>query len=571
MSEKLQRDQALLEEAQRRGGLALFGTYFRMSGPGWLQSALTLGGGSLAGSLFLGVIGGYEMLWVQPLAMILGVIMLGAISYVTLSIESSPFHGIRRHINPVLAWGWLLGALLANMVWALPQYSLAYAALADNLFPDWVARHDSLGLKMMVSTIVLAIVTAITLGYSNQGRGVRVYEWSLKILVGIVVISFAGVAVRLTTTGELPWGTILLSLIPNPKHLFEPTSGFQDALKTISDPAARSYWREMVLAAQHERMIAAASAAVGINMTFLMPYALLAKGWNRRFRGLAVFDLSTGLLLPFVLATGCVVVAAASQFHTKGYEGLLIQGDGSVEVDPSAPVELIPALESSRGALEGMLQMRQAAPGLGDVAITPQEATVASMLLPRDTRELATALEGLFGSAFVAQTVFGIGVMAMALSTISLLMLISGFAVCEALGVERKGRPFQLGIFCAATGVFWPLVWTGTSKAYLAVVIGTIGYTLIPVALITFLFMLNSKRLMKEAMPTKGTRWTWNLLMGTALAITGSASVWTAWNKRLGDFPIGPVLLVTFLVLVIAGHLLHTKKLHSESIIDETT
>lgn len=571
MTEKLQRDQEMLEQAQRRGGLALVGTYFKMSGPGWLQSALTLGGGSLAGSLFLGVIGGYEMLWVQPLAMILGVIMLGAISYVTLSIESSPFHGIRKHINPVLAWGWLLGALLANMVWALPQYSLAYAALADNLFPDWIARHDSLGLKMAVSFVVLGVVTAITLGYSNQGRGVRVYEWSLKLLVGIVVVSFAGVAIRLTTTGELPWGTILLSLIPNPRHLFEPTSGFQAALATISDPVARDYWRDMVLAAQHERMIAAASAAVGINMTFLMPYALLAKGWNRRFRGLAVFDLSTGLLLPFVIATGCVVVAAASQFHTKGYEGLLIRGDGTVVVDPSASADQRPALELSQEALEDMLQARRGSPGLADVPVTSQEATVASMLLPRDTRELATALEGLFGSALVAQTVFGIGVMAMALSTISLLMLISGFAVCEALGVERKGRPFQLGIFCAATGVFWPLVWTGSSKAYLAVVIGTIGYTLIPVALVTFLFMLNSRRLMKDAMPTKGTRWTWNILMGVALAVTGSASVWTAWHKKIGDFPLGPVLLVAFLVLVVAGHLIHAKKLRSENSLDETT
>ena len=46
---------AILERAQRQGGWVRLGTYFRLSGPGWLQSAITLGAGSLSGSLFLGV------------------------------------------------------------------------------------------------------------------------------------------------------------------------------------------------------------------------------------------------------------------------------------------------------------------------------------------------------------------------------------------------------------------------------------------------------------------------------------------------------------------------------------
>lgn len=60
-------------------------TYIRLSGPGWLQSAITLGGGSLAGALFLGVIAGTSFLWLQLVAIVLGVVMLSAISYVTLS------------------------------------------------------------------------------------------------------------------------------------------------------------------------------------------------------------------------------------------------------------------------------------------------------------------------------------------------------------------------------------------------------------------------------------------------------------------------------------------------------
>jgi hypothetical protein len=38
--------------------------------PGWLQSAITLGGGSLANALYLGVLGGFVFMWLQPMAMI---------------------------------------------------------------------------------------------------------------------------------------------------------------------------------------------------------------------------------------------------------------------------------------------------------------------------------------------------------------------------------------------------------------------------------------------------------------------------------------------------------------------
>jgi len=88
-------DRKLLLESQSKGIGATIKTYFKLSGPGWLQSASTLGGGSLAGALFLGVIGGYSMLWVQLFAMIMGVVMLSAISYVTLSTGESPFQGIK--------------------------------------------------------------------------------------------------------------------------------------------------------------------------------------------------------------------------------------------------------------------------------------------------------------------------------------------------------------------------------------------------------------------------------------------------------------------------------------------
>ena len=79
-----------LADAEAAGGWSKYKAYLGLSGPGWIASAITLGGGSLASSLYLGVLGGYSLMWVQPFAMILGVIMLSAIGYVTLSTGERP-------------------------------------------------------------------------------------------------------------------------------------------------------------------------------------------------------------------------------------------------------------------------------------------------------------------------------------------------------------------------------------------------------------------------------------------------------------------------------------------------
>ena len=115
-TEKAFRDREILSEAQSRGSVATLGAFFRLSGPGWLQSAITLGGGSLGGALYLGVIGGSSMLWLQLVAIVIGVIMLSAISYVTLSTGKRPYGAINEFVNPVLGASWITATILANMI-----------------------------------------------------------------------------------------------------------------------------------------------------------------------------------------------------------------------------------------------------------------------------------------------------------------------------------------------------------------------------------------------------------------------------------------------------------------------
>ena len=65
--------------------------YIKRTGPGLLQSAMTLGAGSATASVLAGASFGYKLLWVQPLAMFFGVMMLGALSNVVLTRGERPY------------------------------------------------------------------------------------------------------------------------------------------------------------------------------------------------------------------------------------------------------------------------------------------------------------------------------------------------------------------------------------------------------------------------------------------------------------------------------------------------
>ncbi|MFO7974784.1 MAG: divalent metal cation transporter [Candidatus Hydrogenedentota bacterium] len=324
MNPRIERDREMIIEARKKGKGALAGVFVRLSGPGWLQSAITLGGGSLSSSMYLGVLGGFAFLWLQPLAMIAGIIMLSAISYVTLSTDETPLKAINRHVNPVLGWGWLFASMAANIVWSIPQYSLGMAALRQNLFTGILGESGLLGGAgvYVAAAIILGVALSAGMLYSVGGRGVKIFETLVKIMVGMTVLSFIAVVVRLVATGQIVLGNILGGFVFHPRLLTEPVQAFSDQIAAVV-PAFQSFWSDMIVGQQRDVMISAGATAVGINMTFLLPYSMLRKGWDRDFRGLAIFDLSTGLFFPFLLATSCVVVASASQFHAEPAEGFV--------------------------------------------------------------------------------------------------------------------------------------------------------------------------------------------------------------------------------------------------------
>jgi Mn2+/Fe2+ NRAMP family transporter len=586
VNDKQQQDLAILVQAKANGRSATLAAYCKLSGPAWLQSAITLGGGSLTGALYLGVIGGTSMLWVQLVAMILGVIVLCAISYVTLSTQRSPFEAMKNDINPVLAWGWLIATMMANVIWALPQYSLAYSAVSQNLMPE-TFNDAGTGGKYLVSGIILGLVTATTLCYSTQGKGIKIYESILKIIVAAIVLCFMGVVIKIAGSAQgFSLSDIFQGFIPDLSTLTEPSDKYKILLNSIANVKVQQYWAEQIITYQRSTMIAATATAVGINMTFLLPYSMLNKGWNKEFRGLAIFDLSTGMVLPFVLAVSCVVIASSYMFHGKPYAGLFEHND-QTELKLTAIAQS--ALDKHRSKEQTFNQQekqilnaalayheslystdgRAGVIAVVDHQVSDSEKLLAAMLIKRDTGAFATSLEQLTGDRSVANVVFGLGVLAMALSSISLLMLISGYAVCEMLGVAHGGKAHKIGVMLPALGIFWPAVWGHASGAFLAIVTSTIGYILFPIACLGFFLMMNSRRLLKDEMPSGVNRFIWNTLIIVSLVTTGLAAGWTALNKNIGDFPIGKIGLVSFCVLVVAGHFYmrakHAKESNEES------
>ncbi len=542
-------DEKMLVDARAEGGASLLRAFLKLSGPGWLQSAITLGGGSLASSLFLGILAGYSLMWLQPFAMILGIIMLSAIGYVTLSTGEQPFVAIRDHVNPVLAWGWALAVAAANIVWCMPQFALANGVLTQNLFPGFLGSEGILGggnaAKAVVSVSILIVCTIITWSYDKGGRGLRLYELMLKLMVGLVVLCFAGVVITLSMSEQgLPWGDIFSGLVPNFGQLFAPAATFNQVLDAVgkeSGETARTYWNDYIVGKQRDVMIAAAATAVGINMTFLFPYSMLRKKWNKEFRGLAIFDLSTGMFIPYVLATGCVVIASAAQFHTQITDDFVIQGQQVIP--PQRFEEPFEKLIAARnGKVEG--------------EVTLAERKIAAMLVNRKAGDLSGALAPLSGK-FVADIVFGVGVLAMALSTISLLMLISGFVLCEILGVPQGGVVHRAGTLVAGgVGALGPFFWSGAAF-YLAVPTSVFGFVLLPFAYITFVLLMNQRSLLGDTMPSGGKRWLWNILMGGSATIATIGSLYMI-NVKAGIW--GFVAVGIFVGLAVAAHFTMPKK-----------
>ncbi len=581
-------EREILREADAAGGWTKYRTYLALSGPGYLQSAITLGGGTLAGSLYLGVLAGTSMLWVQPMAMAIGIIMLCAIAYVTLSTGRSPFEAINTEVNPVFGWGWAVAAFIANMVWVMPQYTLALGVFQQNLLPGVFGEGGLLpetASNLVLVLLVFSIALAVAWNYGRAGIGVKLFELTIKLMVAFIVLAFIGVVIRLAREpGMLDWAEIFRGFIPNPAMIQRPAEGFQALLGNLP-PEFAGYWEAIIVGDQRNVIVATAATAVGINMTFLFGYSLLRRHWGKEFRGFVKFDLATGMLIPFLIATSCVIVAAASQFHRVPQAGLMDPAEmAAVEEDLGEIAREVPgdvratgrqtnpyrdllterallAMEADDAADTRLeLETLAAGPDGSDAyesrvdaliaTTTPHDRYLAATLVRRDNFDLALALEPLLGR-FFAQVIFGLGVLGMTFSSITLLMVISGIGFCEFLGKPHDGKWFRIGTLFPVTGVFAPFFWTAAAP-WLVVPVSVFAFLLIPLAYISFFALMNQKTLLGNEMPRGGRRVAWNAFMGAALLIIVPSSLYMLFDR----FGTGGLIAAgLFLLLAAAIHL----------------
>ena len=553
------RDREILSSAHENGTAATIGAFFRLSGPGWLQSAITLGGGSLGGALYLGMLAGYSMLWLQLVAIVIGIIMLSAISYVTLSTGTRPYSAINEYVNPVLGVGWITATILANMIWIVPQFSLCF----DSLDTSLGQVQDTRTMKIVISAAI-ALLALVVVGLSfRPGWMSRLFDIFLKLMVGCVVICFVMVVIHLFRDGAIHWNEVLMGFIPNFAHWSEPVPAI-DALAQTLSPDAGEFWKDKIVESQQNSMIGVTAAAVGLNMTFLLPYSMLARGWDKPFRGLAKFDLITGMGIPYLVVTSCIVIASAHAFHAKADAEFLSSDPAVIQTSKlfnSSKKILQARLETTAdpaayAAFEKMEKVDQS-DQLAQFAskMSTDERKLAATLIKPNAGQLATSLAPVLGERN-ANLVFGLGALAMGFSTIIILMLINGYAFAEIAGrYESNAWRLAGAIAAVLVGFFWWWLWDGQSKTWLIIVASTFGAILLPIAYVSFFALMNSRRLLGSEKPTRRRMVIWNILMGLGVLgalIQAVGAIMTKINDpATGGFVIGGV--ATFLLLAMVG------------------
>jgi Mn2+/Fe2+ NRAMP family transporter len=286
---------------------------------------------------------------------------------------------------------------------------------------------------VLASFAVLALSVSLSLLYGSSPGMVRAYERILKYMVWAIVLAFGLVVLR---TG-VDWGALARGFL------------------TFQVPAERNGVAGATV------ILSGLSAAVGVNMLFLYPHSLLARGWGREHRRMARFDLLWGMLIPYSLATTFMVVATANTIHA----------DGSFSGTGLAPVE--------------------AARTLGDVV-----------------------------GPTLGRVVFNLGILGMALSSITLQMLVAGFVASELFGWSVGSARYRLATLLPTPGVLAPLFW-GDIAVWVAVPTNILCGFLLPVAYVGFCLLQRNRKYLGEDTPRGplGAAWLGGMVLTTLILI----------------------------------------------------
>lgn len=416
--------------------------YVKRTGPGLLQSAMTLGAGSATASVLAGASFGYKLLWVQPLAMLLGVFMLGALSNVVLTRGERPYKSFGREIWKPLVFLWAFATVFASVIWHFPQYGLVAGAARDLAGAAGMTVAGEGGaltgagylISFLAGGLILAMNITVVFNYGKGAKGVKIYETFLRCMIALVILFF--LLVCALNVGNINWVELFKGFI----GWYGIPANAEGVIETKT----------------YLQVLGMLGASVGINMTFLYPYSLLAKGWSEDHKALARWDLGMTMFLPFVIVTSLIMIGMVA---TGVYDG----------VD---------------GVRDGM---------------KPLEAAAAFHGIP-------------FGNV-----IFCLGLIGMCGGAISAHMVACGFTMCEMLGLDMTQKRFRIFALTPCVGFFGVVV---TLPMWFPVLASAICLTMLPIAYFIFFVLNNKRSYIGDAVGKGWKRAFVNVILALALVFT---------------------------------------------------
>ena len=389
--------------------------------------------GSAITSLTIGGVYGYELLWVQPVAMLIGCIMLFALSHQTLSTGVKPFTAMRDFVHPSLAWFWAIAALASSIIWGFSHYPLSAGMMEEIVSVTTgfdLKQSEGAGREIylfVLAILVWAVCAFTAWNYGAGGRAVKIFETTIKFLSGMIILSFAWVVLHASLNNQVDWSAVFAGYIPG---------------SLPSDKAGIT------------TIMAALGTAVGINMTFIYGYTLLERGWGPAHRELSRYDIVLGLVIPYVLVTGLISIAAAGAFYGSD---MSIQG----KLSPAQAGEMFSAA------------------GMGPVT---------------------------------GRLIFAFGILGMAIGSLVMHMLCCGAAAGAMFNWEPHSRNYRLALLLPTPAVLGVFLWS-TMGAYVVLPTSAACGFLLPIAYLGWLAQNNRADYLGDDRPTGSKRSLYNSAM----------------------------------------------------------
>lgn len=282
------KEKAFLKELNSKPAGQKFLGYCKLSGPGFMNAAFTLGAGSFASSVTLGAAYGYDMLWIPLYSFAFGLFMLALTTRFVTASEipvikaQDKFHG---KFFGSFATG-LVACFVASIVYNFGQYALGADAVTSLFSVVNINVPKSVSWLFLVA---ISVPLSLMYGSGDNPKGVKMVENAMKIMIGIMLVVFG--AVICVTGIDVP-----------------------AMVKGLLVPKLPSGIDGIVM------LIASLTATIGVMDWVLFNNGMQSRGYSEEHETLGRFDSVFGGLIPVTLILSFVSIAFAEAF--SGKEGI---------------------------------------------------------------------------------------------------------------------------------------------------------------------------------------------------------------------------------------------------------